>query len=195
MPALTSDVLAQLFTAARSQNGWTDQPVTDAEIASLWELTRMGPTSANCLPARLIFLRSAESRARLLPLLTEANRPKTSAAPLTVVIGFDLEFFHNLPRLFPHADAAAWFSGNPALARETAVRNGSLQGAYFMLAARALGLDVGPMSGFDAAGVNREFFPGGRVEVNFICNVGHGDPAAIYPRSPRLGFDEACTVI
>lgn len=195
MPTLSADALAQLFTEARTHNVWTDRPVSDAEIAALWDLTKMGPTSANCLPARLIFLKTPESRARLLPLMAEPNRAKTQKAPLTVIIGFDLRFFEHLPRLFPHADAAAWFSGNAGFARETAFRNSSLQGAYFILAARSLGLDTGPMSGFDAAGVNKEFFPDGRVEVNFICNVGHGDPSKVFPRSPRLGFDEACTVL
>ena len=195
MPALSAEAIAQLFTEARTQNGFTTEPVTDEQIAALYDLTKMGPTSLNCLPARFVFLKSAESRARLVPLMMEGNRAKTAAAPLTVIIGFDLRFFEHLPRLFPFMDASGWFSGNPAFARETALRNGSLQGAYFMLAARTLGLDVGAMSGFDAAAVNKEFFPEGRIEANFICNVGHGDPTLVYPRSPRLGFDEACTVI
>ncbi len=195
MPALSSDALAQLFTEARTQNGWNDQPVTDADVHAIYELAKMGPTSLNCLPARFVFVRTAEAKARLVPHLMEGNRAKTEAAPVTAIIGFDLRFFEHLPRLFPFMDASGWFSGNPGFARETALRNGSLQGAYFMMAARALGFDVGPMSGFDAAGVNKEFFPDGRIEANFICNVGHGDASKVYPRSPRLTFEETCTVL
>jgi 3-hydroxypropanoate dehydrogenase len=196
---LDDAALDSLFRAARTQNGWQSKPVSDALLQALWELAKMGPTSANCSPMRVLFLKSAESRARLLPMLLESNRAKTMQAPVTAIIGYDLEFHEKLPQLFPHTDARAWFVGKPELIATTAFRNGTLQGAYVIIAARALGLDCGPMSGFDNEAVDAAFFPagvfGGTVKSNFLCNLGHGDPAAIMPRHPRLAFDGACKII
>lgn len=195
MPTLDDAALDLLFRSARTHNGWQDRPVPEALLESVWDLAKWGATSANCQPARIVFVVSPEAKRRLRPCLMEGNVEKTMAAPATAIIGHDLEFFEHLPRLFPHTDARAWFVGNEALIQATAFRNSSLQGAYFMLAARALGLDCGPMSGFDAAKVEAEFFPGGRVKANFLCNLGYGDPAKLYPRGPRLSFEEACEVV
>lgn len=192
LPAATLD---QLFRAARTHNGWQDRPVPDSLLAELHELMQWGPTSANCWPLRTVFVKSPEAKSRLLPLLMEGNRAKTQAAPVTAILGMDLDFPETLPRLFPHVDARAWFVGQPAHIEATAFRNSSLQGAYLMLAARALGLDCGPMSGFDAAAVDAEFFAGTNIKTNFLCNLGYGDPAALFPRSPRPGFDEVCRVL
>ncbi len=192
MPALNDAALAQIFNEARTQNGWLDTPVSDDELRALYNTLKHGPTSLNCQPARYVFIRTPEAKERLKPLLMEGNREKAMAAPVNVIIGMDLHFFEHLPRFFPFMDARPWFSSNAAFARETALRNGSLQGAYLMIAARALGLDVGGMSGFDAAGVSAEFFPGGTVEANFICNLGHGDASKLYPVLPRFEFDEIC---
>lgn len=172
-------------------------PVDDALLKRAYELARMGPTSANCSPMRIVFIKSREAKERLMPTLMEGNRKKTMAAPATAIIGYDSEFYELLPRLFPQADARSWFAGpgKGEVAAATAFRNGSLQGAYFMLAARSIGLDCGPMSGFDNAAVDREFFPGGRVKSNFICNLGYGDPAKLFPRNPRLAFEEACSIV
>lgn len=172
-------------------------PVDDALLKRAYELARMGPTSANCSPMRIVFIKSREAKERLMPTLMEGNRKKTMAAPATAIIGYDSEFYELLPRLFPQADARSWFAGpgKEEVAAATAFRNGSLQGAYFMLAARSIGLDCGPMSGFDNAAVDREFFPGGRVKSNFICNLGYGDPAKLFPRNPRLAFEEACSIV
>lgn len=194
MSALDSAALSQLFHEARTHNAWLPREVPDALLHQLWDLVRMGPTSANCSPARLVFVKSAAAKARLLPCMSAGNQDKTRAAPVTVIVGMDMEFYEELPRLFPHADARSWFAGNPAGIEATAFRNSSLQGGYLILAARALGLDVGPMSGFDAAAVNEAFFPGGRVKVNFMANLGFGDASGLFARSPRLGFDEACRV-
>ncbi len=194
MPALDSAALAQLFHEARTHNAWLPREVDDATLHRLWDLVKMGPTSANCEPARIVFVKSAAAKARLLPCLSAGNVEKTRAAPVTAIIGMDLEFYEELPQLFPHADARAWFAGQPALIEATAFRNSSLQGGYLILAARALGLDVGPMSGFDAAAVNAAFFPGGRVKVNFIANLGYGDVAGLFERSPRLAFEQACRI-
>ena len=194
MPTIDSAALHQLFLDARTQNGWLDQPVTDAELERLYDLLKMAPTSANCSPARLLFVRSPEAKARLLPCVTPGNLEKTRAAPVTAIIGYDLLFHDKLPQLFPHTDARSWFAGKPDLIAATAFRNGTLQGGYLMLAARAIGLDCGPMSGFDNARVDAEFWAGTAVKTNFLCNLGHGDPASIFPRSPRLGFDEACRI-
>lgn len=185
----------QLFTEARTHNGWRDTPVPDATLRELHELVKWGPTSANCSPLRVLFVRSAEARAKLLPLMSAGNRDKTAQAPVTAILGMDLDFPETLPKLFPHADARSWFAGDEAKIAETAFRNSSLQGGYFILAARALGLDCGPMSGFDAAGVDAAFWAGTRVKTNFICNLGHGDPGKLFARSPRPGFDEVCRVI
>lgn len=191
---LNAAALDCLFLEARTHNGWQDKPVDDALLVQAWNLARMGPTSANCSPMRVVFVKSPEAKARLLPALLEGNRAKTLAAPVTAIFGNDSRFYDLLPRLFPHTDARAWFAGagKEEVAATTAFRNGTLQAAYFMLAARSLGLDCGPMSGFDNALVDREFFPGGRILSNFICNLGFGDPSALFPRSPRLDFEEAC---
>jgi 3-hydroxypropanoate dehydrogenase len=196
MTAILDDAaLDTVFRAARTHNAWQAKPVGDALLQAIWELAKMPPTSANCSPARILFVRSPEAKARLVPLLLEGNRAKTAQAPVTAIIGYDLEFHETLPRLFPHADARAWFAGNPELIRTTAFRNGSLQGAYLILAARALGLDCGPMSGFDNAAVDAAFFPDGKIKSNFLCNLGYGEPAGLHPRSPRLEFAEACRIV
>jgi 3-hydroxypropanoate dehydrogenase len=184
-----------LFNEARTHNGWTDQPVSDDTLRELYDLLKMAPTSANCSPARFLFLRSAQSRIRLSSALLPGNLEKTLAAPVTVIVAYDLSFHEQLPRLFPHADARSWFVGNEELIRKTAFRNGTLQGAYMMLAARAVGLDCGPMSGFDNVKVDEEFFAGTSWRSNFLCNLGHGDPSKLFPRSPRFQFEDACLVL
>jgi 3-hydroxypropanoate dehydrogenase len=185
-----------LFRKARTQNGWLDTPVTDEQLEAIYEIMRLGPTSANSCPARIVFLRTPEAKARLLPALSPGNVDKTKAAPVTAIIGYDLRFYERLPKLFPHRpEMKDPFAANPRLAETTAFRNGTLQGAYFMIATRAVGLDVGGMSGFDNGKVDAEFFPDGRGKSNFLCNVGHGDPSKILPRLPRLEFDEACTLL
>jgi 3-hydroxypropanoate dehydrogenase len=186
----------QLFDQARTHNAWTDRPVSDDTLRQLYDLMKWGPTSANCQPARVLFVRSPEAKARLLPCLLESNRAKTAAAPVTAIIGMDMSFYEKLPQLFPHnPQARSWFEGQPALIETTALRNSSLQGGYFILAARALGLDCGPMSGFDAAAVDAAFWAGTTVRTNFICNLGYGDASQLFPRSPRLAFDEACRIV
>lgn len=195
MSALSPQALDQLFRQARTHNDWRQERVPESTLRELYELMKWGPTSANCSPARLVFVMSDVAKARLLPAMSEGNREKTRRAPVTAILGMDFEFYEQLPKLFPHTDARSWFAGKPAAIEQTAFRNGSLQGGYFILAARALGLDCGPMSGFDAEAVNREFFPEGKVRVNFICNLGFGDPARLFPRSPRLEFEEACRVL
>lgn len=198
-----------LFRKARTHNAWLDKPVSDDTLRQLYELMKWGPTSVNCCPARILFLRTPEAKRRLLPALSPGNVEKTMAAPVTAIIGYDGKFYELLLKLFPHTDARAWFANTPELAEVTARRNSSLQGAYFMIAARALGLDCGPMSGFDNAKVDHEFFPAsGRpdefqqeyfpdshIKTNFLCNLGYGDPAKLFPRSPRLDFDEACKLL
>ena len=189
---LEDAALDQLFRTARSYNGYTDAPVTREQMDAIWEVMNWGPTSANCLPARLVWCESAEAKAKLAALAMPANATKILSAPVTVIIGMDMEFYEQLPELFPPADARSWFVGNQAMIDATAMRNSSLQGAYFIMAARALGLDTGPMSGFDNAKVDAAFFPDGRWKSNFLCNLGKGDPAKIFARSPRLSFEEAC---
>jgi len=184
-----------LFRNARTQNGYLPTAVSDEQLQAVYDLAKWGPTSANCSPMRIVFVRTEEAKARLLPLLLASNRSKGSEAPVTALIAQDLKFYEQLPRLFPHTDARAWFVGNDALIESTAFRNSSLQGAYFMLAARACGLDCGPMSGFDADGLNREFFADSTFKINFICTLGEGDPAKVFARSPRLQFSEACQLI
>jgi 3-hydroxypropanoate dehydrogenase len=191
---LDSNALAALFTEARTHNGWSDQPVTDAELQKIYELTRMGPTSANCSPARFVFVRSAEATEKLRPALSSGNLEKTMAAPVTVIAAIDAQFFEKLPELFPHADAKSWFTSSPAVAEETAFRNGTLQAGYLILAARSLGLDTGPMSGFDKAKVDEAFFAGTSWKSNFLINLGHGDPSKLFGRLPRLSFEEACVL-
>lgn len=193
--AVADSALDQIFRTARTQNAWLDKPISPTLLQAVYDLARMGPTSANCSPARFVFLTTPEAKEKLKPFLLPGNVNKVLTAPATVIIGHDLTFYENLPRLFPHTDARAWFVGNEKLAETTAFRNGTLQGAYFMMAARSLGLDCGPMSGFDNAGVDKAFFDNGPVKSNFICALGHGDPKALFPRSPRLSFEEACQVL
>lgn len=194
MTTVTDEAFAQLFTDARTQNDWLDTPVSDETLRRLYDLVKMGPTSANSSPARFIFCKSDESRARLAACAGEKNGPKILKAPVTVIIGMDLGFHEHLPKLFPHTDARSWFAGNDALIADTAFRNSSLQGGYLILAARALGLDCGPMSGFDKARVDAEFWAGTKVETNFICSIGKGSGEMVFPRSPRLDFEEACRI-
>ena len=192
---LDAVALDLLFRNARTHTAWLDVAVPDATLHALHDLMKMPPTSANCSPARIVFVRTAAAKARLKPALAPGNVAQTMAAPVTAIIGQDLRFYERLPQLFPHTDARSWFAGNDALIRTTAFRNSSLQGAYLILAARALGLDCGPMSGFDNAMVDAEFFAGGAVKSNFLCNLGHGDLSKLRPRSPRLAFDEACSIL
>jgi 3-hydroxypropanoate dehydrogenase len=192
---LNDAALDQLFRTARTYNGYTDAPVTRAQMDAIWELMKFGPTSANCLPARMIWCESAEAKEKLAALAGGTNSDKIRKAPVTVIIGMDMDFYEQLPELFPPADAKSWFSGNRALADATAFRNSSLQGAYFIMAARALGLDTGPMSGFDQAGVDAAFFAGTTIKSNFISTLGVGDPATIFGRLPRPGFDRFNTVV
>jgi 3-hydroxypropanoate dehydrogenase len=206
-PSLNDETLDVLFRKARTHNAWLDKPVSDETLRRLYDLMRWGPTSANCEPARILFLRTPEAKKRLLPALSETNVEKTMHAPVTAVIGQDLLFYENLPKLFPNNPSAReWFSKSPELAEVTAFRNGTLQGGYFILAARSVGLDCGPMSGFDNAKVDEEFFGAGkdepgevppvsRVKSNFLCNLGYGDVAKLFPRNPRLEFDEACKLL
>lgn len=186
--------LDALFLSARTHNAWLDRPVDDALLRRLYEICRMGPTSANCSPMRVVFVTSPDAKEKLRPALSQGNLAKTMAAPATAIIAYDMRFYEHLPKLFPHTDARPWFEGKDEVIAQTAFRNGSLQGAYLMLAARALGLDCGPMSGFDNATVDAAFFPDGRFRSNFLCNLGYGDDGALFPRSPRFAFDEACTI-
>ena len=196
MAMLSDNGMELIFRSARSHSAWLERPVSEVTLEALYELLALGPTSANSSPARFLFLRSREAKERLRPHLSEGNTEKTMAAPLTAIVGYDLHFYERLEKLFPHnQDARSWFEGNDELVRATAFRNATLQGAYLIIAARALGLDCGPMSGFDNAGVDGEFFPEGDVKSNFLCNLGHGDPDALRPRNPRLDFAEACRVL
>jgi 3-hydroxypropanoate dehydrogenase len=192
---ISSEALDQIFRKARTHSAWLPKRVSLETLKEVYDLARMGPTSANASPARFIFLESDAAKARLLPALAPLNVEKTKTAPVTVIIAWDTEFHEKLPKLFPHYDMRSFFVGNQALIEETAFRNSSLQGGYFILAARALGLDCGPMSGFDAAKVNAEFFPDGKWKANFLCNLGYGDPAKLFPRNPRLAFEEASQVL
>ncbi|AYC33045.1 malonic semialdehyde reductase [Pseudomonas cavernae] len=206
---LSEDGKDLLFRSARTHSAWLKKPVSDETLRQLYDLMKWGPTSANCCPVRILFLRTAEAKQRLLPALAPGNGEKTMAAPVTAIIAYDTKFYDLLPKLFPHADARAWFAATPELAEITARRNSSLQGAYFMIAARALGLDCGPMSGFDNAKVDHEFFPADKaqnefqmehfadshVKSNFLCNLGYGDSSKLHPRSPRLDFAEACQLL
>lgn len=189
---LNDTALAALFTEGRSHNGWLDHPIDDTVLQRLYELARLGPTSANCSPGRFVFVRSAEGKERLKPALSSGNLAKTMGAPVTVIVAHDLAFYEHLPKLFPHTDAKSWFTGSPEAAAETAFRNSTLQAAYLMMAARALGLDCGPMSGFNVKKVNEAFFAGTTWSVNFLINLGHGDPSKLFDRLPRLPFDTAC---
>jgi len=192
---LSDTALDQLFRHARTFNAWLPKEVSDAQLHQLYELVKFGPTSANSSPMRLVFVKSPEAKAKLAPLLSDGNRAKSLAAPVTAIVANDHAFHDKLPQLFPHADAKSWFEGNQPLIDTTAFRNATLQGAYVILAARALGLDCGPMSGFDNAGVDAAFFAGTAIKSNFLINIGYGDASRdLFPRSPRLSFDEACTI-
>ena len=192
---LDEAAVAELFTEARTHNSWSDTPVTEHELRDLYDLAKFGPTSANASPARFVFLHTPGARERLAPALSAGNLEKTLRAPVVVIVAWDPHFYDQLPRLFPHADARGWFAGNDALAEETAFRNSTLQGGYLIMAARAMGLDCGPMSGFDRALVDQMFFAANGWRSNFLINIGHGDGATLYPRAPRLSFTEACTVL
>lgn len=192
---LEDAALATLFTDARSHNGWTDQRIDDATLRQLYDLLKMAPTSANCSPGRFVFLRTAAAKERLAPALSKGNLEKTMTAPVTVIVAWDTAFYDHLPALFPHADAKSWFTHSPEAAHETAFRNGTLQGAYLILAARSLGLDAGALSGFNAKSINEEFFAGTSWTANFIVNLGHGNPDKLFGRLPRLAFDDACQML
>jgi 3-hydroxypropanoate dehydrogenase len=193
---MNDDGLDLIFRNARTHSAWLDRPVDDALLRQVYDLAKMGPTSANMCPMRIVFVKTREAKERLRPALDPGNVSKTMVAPVTAIIGMDIHFHEQLPKLFPHADAKAWFKDLPDSVLEyIALRNSSLQGAYFMLAARALGLDCGPMSGFDNAKVDAAFFAGTTVKSNFLCNLGHGDATKLHPRSPRLMFDEACKIV
>lgn len=193
--ALNDVALDQLFRQARSYNGYVDTPLDQAALEAIWDLMKFGPTSANCLPARIIWCTSEAAKQKLAACCMPSNADKILQAPVTAIIGMDLEFYEKLPELFPHTDARSWFVGNDALIEKTAFRNSSLQGAYLMLAARALGLDTGPMSGFDNAAVDAAFFADTKVQSNFICTLGYGDKSTIFERSPRPEFGRFNTVV
>lgn len=189
------DLVDALFRTARSHNGWTDRAVTDDQLRELYELTKWGPTSANCSPMRLIFLRSESAKRRLEPHLSAGNVTKTATAPVTAIIGYDTEFYHHLPRLFPHNPAIKETFKDSKHAEATAFRNGTLQAAYLIMAARAVGLDCGPMSGFDAEAVDREFWGGTAIRTNFLCNLGYGDHDKLFGRHPRFSFEDVCSML
>jgi 3-hydroxypropanoate dehydrogenase len=193
--SLDAAALETLFRAARTHYKWTDEPVSDAVLRELYELLRLGPTSANSSPGRFLFLRTRQAKERLVPALSRGNVQKVITSPVTAIVAYDPRFYDQLPRLFPSADARVWFSGDEALAEETAFRNGTLQGAYLIVAARSLGLDCGPMSGFDRAKVDEIFLSERGWKSNFLINIGHGDITGQAPRAPRLEFDEACALL
>ncbi|HWC62822.1 MAG TPA: malonic semialdehyde reductase [Rhizomicrobium sp.] len=196
MHAINDEALNTIFRAARSHNRWSGEPVGSALLMAVYDLMRWAPTAGNISPARFLFLASEAAKLRLEPHLDEGNKEKSMTAPVVAIIGYDLNFPETLAKLKPHSPGAKrYYDGKPELVREDAFRNGSLQGAYFIIAARALGLDCGPMGGFDRDGVDKEFFAGTTVKSNFLCALGHGNPAALHPRAPRLSFDEACTII
>jgi 3-hydroxypropanoate dehydrogenase len=192
---LDDAALDLILRGARAHLAWRDEPVADATLRELYDLMKMGPTSANCSPARLVFVSSPAAKQRLLPALSKANAEKTLVAPVTAIIAYDTQFYEHLPFLFHNPTARSWFAGNERLATETAFRNGTLQGAYLIIAARALGLDTGPMSGFDNAKVDAEFFAGTNFKSNFICSLGRGDPSVLPPRAPRFAFEQVCQII
>ena len=185
----------RLFTGARTQNGYRPTPVSEEQLRALYDLLKWGPTSTNCSPARFLFVRSDEAKTRLLECVAAGNKQKIIEAPVTAIVGMEMAFHDKLPFLFPHADARSWYAGDEAKIAETAFRNSSLQGGYFILAARALGMDCGPMSGFDAAKMDAAFWAGTTVKTNFICTLGEGDPAKVRPRGPRLPFEQACSIM
>ncbi len=194
--AITEPAMKQLFTEARTHNGWLPEPVSDDILRKVYDLAKFGPTSANCGPLRIVFVKTRAAKERLRPILMEGNVEKTMAAPVTALLGMDMKFYDHLPMLFPHApDARSWFAGNEANISETAMRNSSLQGAYFMIAARAYGLDCGPMSGFNKEKADEVFFKGTSYKSNFLCNLGYGDKTKLFPRSPRFKFEDVCQII
>ncbi|WP_298727331.1 malonic semialdehyde reductase [uncultured Ferrovibrio sp.] len=195
MKPVSQDALAQLFLSARTQNGWLDKPVSDQTLREIYEIAKMGPTSMNTQPMRVLFLRSPEAKQRLAPALSPGNLDKTMLAPVTAIIARDTKFYEYMPEIWHNPAACDNFAANPTLAQTTAQRNATLQGAYLMLAARALGLDCGPMSGFNAAKVDAEFFPDGRYQTDFLCNIGYGDPSKIMQRQPRHPFERACQLL
>jgi len=191
---ISNESLVQLFTGARTHHAWQDKPVADALLREIYDLARWGPTSANCLPMRIVFVKSKSEKEKLLPAVMGSNIEQVRAAPVTAIIAYDQKFYDELPTLFPAFDARSMFVSNPSMSEQTAFRNSSLQGAYIILAARALGLDAGPMSGFDNAKVDQAFFEKSSWKSNFLCNIGYGDAGKLYPRGPRLGFDKACVI-
>jgi 3-hydroxypropanoate dehydrogenase len=192
---LGAAALARLFTEARTHNAFLDRPVPEALLREALDLAKMGPTAANQQPLRVVFLRSRTAKERLRPAMSPGNVEKTMAAPVVAITGYDIEFYEHLPLLFPHADAKSWFSGDPELAARSAAQSGTLQVGYFILALRAVGLDAGPMGGFDAAKVEAEFFPEGKIKANVVINIGYGDDAKLFPRSPRLSFDQMAAIL
>lgn len=195
MPMLEPSALDQLFHAARTHNVWLDKPVDDELLHTLYDTVKYGPTAANSTPARFVFVKSAAAKERLIPCMSAGNQEKTRQAPVAVIVAYDTQFHEQLPKLFPHTDARSWYAGDQAKINAAALMNGSLQGGYLVLAARALGLDCGPMAGFDADKVNETFFPDGQWKVNFIMNIGYGDAEKLHPRNPRLSFEEACKIV
>ena len=193
--SLSAEALDRIFRTARTHRNWTARPVTDETLRAIHELMKWGPTSSNCCPARIAFVRSPEAKERLRPALDAGKVAPTMAAPATAIIAYDLEFYDKLPLLVPHRDARSAFVGKPEFVRTTAYQSGTLQGAYLIIAARALGLDCGPMGGFDKAKVDATFFPDGKVKSSFLCNLGYGDPSKLHPRAPRLTFDDACRIL
>lgn len=195
MTMLDPAAIAKIFTEARTHSAWQDRQIDDAVLRQLYDTMKFGPTAANSTPARIVFVKSAAQKARLVECVSPGNVDKTLAAPVTAIVAFDNAFHEQLPKLFPHADARSWYVGQPEKIARDALVNSSLQGAYLIIAARALGLDCGPMGGFDAAKINAAFFPDGKWSVNFLCNLGYGDADKLYPRNPRLSFEEACRIV
>lgn len=192
---LNTSTLDTLFRHARTHNGWLDKPVSDEQLQQIYDLMKWGPTSANCSPARIVFVKRAAEKEKLLTCMSQGNLEKTRSAPVTAIIGMDTEFYEKLDYLFPHTNARSWFAGKQAVIDTTVMRNSSLQGGYFIMAARAIGLDCAPMSGFDAAKMNAAFFADTSIKVNFVCSLGYGDVEKLHPRGPRLLFEEACKII
>ncbi|KAB2833593.1 MAG: malonic semialdehyde reductase [Caedimonadaceae bacterium] len=196
MSKISENSLNQIFKEARTYTKWLDKSVSEDLLKDIYEVMKFGPTSANCCPLRIVFIKSSEAKERLRPHLSEGNVEKTMSAPVTAILAYDLRFYEYLPVLYPYVNAKAWFENKDAFSQETAFRNGSLQGAYFIIAARAYGLDCGPMSGFSNEGVDKTFFPNGYFRSNFLCNLGYGDTSGLPgPRAPRLSFDQACQII
>ncbi len=193
--SIDQSALKQLFTEARTHNAWQAKAVSDETLKQIYDLFKFAPTSVNCNPARIIFVKSSAAKDRLVACVSPGNTDKTRSAPVTAIIGMDLDFYEQLPELFPHVDAKSWFVGKDEFIQSTAFRNSSLQGAYLIMAVRALGLDCGAMSGFDADKLNAEFFPDGRVKANFLLNIGYGDASSLMPRQPRPSFERACKIL